>query len=78
MKKQLNVGDAVCWSQRFLTATNTYTSSAANRLGVVVDVGSERQEPLDRMVRVKWDDGPEHWVREENLWDATRRHLEPR
>jgi hypothetical protein len=70
----LKIGDQVCWSQAFCSSIGDYSKSTADRRGTITAVG----ETDKCLARVKWDDGPEHWSKIENLWDATRRHLEPR
>jgi len=73
----LKVGDRVCWSASFLRNIQDYTAATANRRGKIVDVDEPFHYPRG-LLRVQWDDGPEHWCLFDNLWDATRLHLEPR
>jgi len=72
-EREFKVGDKVCWARSFTSQIADYTSATASRRGTVTAVG----EKMD-IVRVRWDDGPEHWSKSVNLWDATRIHLEPR
>ena len=82
-KPRLKAGDKVCWAAKFLSQIADYTSAAASRRGTILTIGQPSGSscgslPNTDLARVKWDDGPEHWCKLDCLWDATRRHLEPR
>tara|TARA_Y100000310_G_scaffold221974_1_gene223628 strand:- start:69 stop:602 length:534 start_codon:yes stop_codon:yes gene_type:complete len=82
-RPRLKAGDKVCWAAAFLSQIADYTSAAASRRGTIITIGKPSGSscgslPNTDLARVKWDDGPEHWCKLACLWDATRRHLEPR
>ena len=84
-RPRLKAGDKVCWAAAFLSQIADYTSAAASRRGTIITIGKPSgsrcghyNQPNTDLARVKWDDGPEHWCKLDCLWDATRRHLEPR